>query len=159
MDWIELLILESMGICMLALGLLSAIRRSFLISSGGVAAGIVVDHIKENAEEGEREGYYRPVIEYRDRDGKVFHMKGRMAEFDREHGIKATKTLKLHLPTHNEVKIITLKKTIVEVVYERRNPRNARVNSFHDLWLLPIFMSSTGVGFMVFGLVMFWLLV
>ena len=127
MKWIPLLSFGLIGICLLIIGIIYAIKTCLLYRSGLHAKGKVVEMVQSGSADAEA-GYL--VVEFQTKDGQTIRFQGNPDD-------AGSAKLFVDAP--------------IEVLYPASNPRQARVTRIRELWQGSALMGLAGLVFFLFG--------
>jgi hypothetical protein len=127
MKWVALLSFGLIGICLLIVGMIYAIKTGLLYRSGLHAKGKVVEMIQSGSADAEA-GYL--VVEFQTENGQTIRFRGNPDDAG---------SAKLFVDA------------TVEVLYSASNPHQARVTRIRELWQGSALMGLAGLVFFLFG--------
>ena len=107
--------------------------RDFLEDTVATKGRVVKFEVESKTEDGETRKIYKPVIEYKDQNGFYYTFTSNMGSTLHFFGI--------------ERPLWYAENDIVDVLYKRSLPEQARINGFLELWSLVAFFGGTGFVF------------
>jgi len=132
-------ILGLVGLVLLGIAVFLFLKTKRLLSVGKTAKGKIVDVVKKESQDQDEEGFsststtYYPVIEFKTVTGQVIKF---------EAGVGRS--------NQNAYEI----GHTVDVIYDPNKPQDAKINSFLQLWFVPLILGVIGlIVIVVAGLV------
>jgi hypothetical protein len=117
------------GAVMLAVAVFTYLHTRTFIAGAAMADGVVIENVWSSSSSSRSSGTYHPRVRFR-ANGREFVFVSSVGSSPASFRVNDA----------------------VQVYYNPENPDNARINSFGELWLLPLIFGSLGVVFSLVGI-------